>query len=440
MPSSSKRNAIIRDLGDGLALRRAVPEDAEALAQFQGRVHGSPESPDQFVMHWTRDLMSARHPTFRPCDFTVVEDPRTGEIVSALCLFSQRWSYAGVEIPIGRPELVATDPNYRRRGLVRAQFELIHQWSAQRGHVLQAITGIPNFYRQFGYEMALELDASRRGHKCDVPKLKEGAKEHYSVRPATEADLPFMARVYTQGRQRSLVSSVLSPRLWRYFAFGRTAGEQFRIIATPRGERLGLLAHSTLRGDAITTVLYELKSGADWLGVTPSVLRYLNATGSEYAVRDGKELQWLRFELGTRHPTHEVMPDFLQAGGYPYTFYLRVPDLPGFLRVIAPALEARLANSIAPGWTGELKLSFFRDGLRLAFTKGKLTASELWAPDQSGESACFREGTFLHMLFGLHSMEDLRHLNPDCYACNNDAKVLLQILFPKQPSSVWAVA
>jgi hypothetical protein len=121
-------------------------------------------------------------------------------------------------------------------------------------------------------------------------------------------------------------------------------------------------------------------------------------------------------------------------------FYLRVPDLPGFLRLIAPVLEARLARSIAPRWTGGLKLSFFRDGLRLAFTKGRLTVSEPWSPAEGGESACFRSGTFLHMLFGLHSLEDLRHLNPDCYACGSDAKVLLRILFPKQPSNVWAVA
>jgi hypothetical protein len=134
------------------------------------------------------------------------------------------------------------------------------------------------------------------------------------------------------------------------------------------------------------------------------------------------------------------MPDFLQPTGEPYAFYLRVPDLPGFLRLIAPVLEERLEKSITPEWTGELKLSFFRDGLRLAFSKGKLTVSEPWSPAQGGESACFRSGTFLHMLFGMHSMEDLRRLNPDCYACSGDAKVLLRILFSKQPSNVWAVA
>jgi hypothetical protein len=444
MPRSSEAKTVIRDLGDGLALRRATPEDTEALVAFSGRTFGRPGSRDSFVMNWTRDLMTGRNPTCGPRDFTIVEDRGTGEIVSSLCLLNQRWSYAGVEFPIGRPELVVTDPKYRRRGLVRAQFEVIHEWSAQRKHVLQAITGIPNFYRQFDYEMALELDAGqhRRGHKSEVPELKKGATEPYLVRPAVEADLPFMARTYAHARRRSLVSHVLPSRMWRYCAFGRTETDPFCVVTTPKGERVGLLVHTSVLpwAPTVSVRLYELKPGANWLDVTPPVLRYLVTKGSEFAARDKRPFEWLSFQVGTQHPAYDAMPDFLRSAGDPYAYYVRVPDLPGFLRLIAPVLEERLAHSIAPGWTGELKLSFFRDGLRLTFAKGKLTASEPWSPAHNGESACFRGGTFLHLLFGMHSMEELRHLNPDCSASSREAKALLPILFPKQHSSVWAVA
>jgi hypothetical protein len=289
--------------------------------------------------------------------------------------------------------------------------------------------------------MTLELDAGRRGHRGDAPKLKEGQEEPYLVRPATEADVPFIARSYDGARSRSLVSNVISLRLWRYLVPERTFGEQFCIIATSKGERVGFLAHSDgqLWSATMRVALFELKPGANWLEVTPSVLRYLAAKGAGYASKESKDFAWIAFQLGTQHPAYEAMPDFLQPGGDPYTFYIRVPDLPAFLRLVAPVLEERLARSIAPGWTGELKLSFFRDGLRMAFTRGKLTTCEQWPPTQGGESACFREGTFLHLLFGLHSLEELRHLNPDCYACDSNAKALLHILFPKQPSSVWAV-
>jgi GNAT superfamily N-acetyltransferase len=432
---------ILRNLGDGLILRRTTPEDAEALDLLNAKVHHEVDDPDGFARRWTRELMSGNHPTFKPEDFLVVTDTtRDGAIVSTLNLFSQQWSYGGVEFGIGRPELVGTDPDYRRRGLIRAQFEVIHEWSRRRGHLLQAITGIPFFYRQFGYEMALELGGGRRGHRSGVPKLKEGEQEPYRIRPATEADLPFIARVYRRGCERSVVASVFSPKMWRYLLV-RPAGEQFRIIETPKGQRAGLLAHGAdvSRDAVVSAVLYELKPGTSWLAVTPSVLRYLQATGAEYAAKAKKDLEWLNFELGTQHPAYEAMPHFLQPGGEPYAFYIRVPDLPGFLRHIAPVLEERLAKSIAPGWSGELKLSFYREGLRLAFEKGKLTAAEPWSPAQGGESACFRDLTFLQVLFGLHSLHELHAANPDCYPCNNDARVVLGILFPKQPSGVWAV-
>ena len=87
----------------------------------------------------------------------------TGQIVSALCLIPQTWTYDRIVFGVGRPELVATDPRYRRRGLVRAQMDVVHEWSRERGHLVQAITGIPWYYRQFGYEMALALAGGRAG-------------------------------------------------------------------------------------------------------------------------------------------------------------------------------------------------------------------------------------------------------------------------------------
>lgn len=85
--------------------------------------------------------------------------------------------------PVGRPEIVGTAPAYRRRGLVRAQFAEVHQWSKERGELVQVITGNPWYYRQFGYEP-------------NVPRLKPGLTEPYHIRPASADDLPLIARMY----------------------------------------------------------------------------------------------------------------------------------------------------------------------------------------------------------------------------------------------------
>ena len=163
--------------------------DTEKLVEFNSKIHCDlgPETPDTRVGVWTRDLMTKAHPTFHPDDFTIVEDTADGKIVSSLNLISQTWSYGGIPFGVGRPELVGTLPEYRNRGLVRAQFEVIHQWSAERGEKVQAITGIPYYYRIFGYEMGLELHGGRAGFLAHIPRLKEGETEPYHIRPAVES-------------------------------------------------------------------------------------------------------------------------------------------------------------------------------------------------------------------------------------------------------------
>src|SRR5262245_19482040 len=110
-----------RDLGDGLTLRTATAADAEPLATFVGDTLRAQDgdAPDHHLADWTRDLLERRHPSFTPADATVVTDSRTGEIVSCLHLLSQTWSYGGVPISVGQPELIGTRTARRGHGLVQ---------------------------------------------------------------------------------------------------------------------------------------------------------------------------------------------------------------------------------------------------------------------------------------------------------------------------------
>ena len=169
---------VIEDLGDDLVLRRATVADTEALVAFNAEIHRQPgEETSPFIANWTRNLMGGGHPTCSPANFTVVEATRSGEIVSSLNVIDQTWTYGGMPFGVGRVELVGTRPDYRRRGLVRRQMTVVHQWSAERGQMVQAITGIPHYYRQFGYEMALDLGGSRTGYRPQVPELAAEATE-----------------------------------------------------------------------------------------------------------------------------------------------------------------------------------------------------------------------------------------------------------------------
>ena len=102
----------------------------------------------------TLEFMSGRHPGVAASDFTLVEDTGTGAVVSCLCLMSRRWRYGDTPIAVDEVATVGTHPRYRGHGLVRAQMEVVHRWSSERGSLVQGLLGIPWFYRQFGYEPA----------------------------------------------------------------------------------------------------------------------------------------------------------------------------------------------------------------------------------------------------------------------------------------------
>ena len=122
----------------------------------------------------------------------------------------------------------------------------------------------------------------------------------------------------------------------------------------------------------------------------------------------------------------------------PYSWYVRVPDLAGFLRLITPVLERRLAASALAAHSGELRLDFFRDGLRLVFKGGKIAAIEPWRRPIWGErqQATFPPLVFLQLLFGFRSLDELRYAFPDLRVGQNEITGLLEALFPKRRSRV----
>lgn len=441
---------MLRDLDDGLILRRATPEDVAALAVFNAQIHrDDPDGdPADRIGIWTRDLFERPPPTFDVSDFTIVEDAGSGDIVSSANLISQTWSYDGTEFGVGRPELVGTLPEYRRRGLVRAQFEVIHEWSAERGEVMQAITGIPWFYRLFGYDMALTLGGGRAGYAPHVPRLDEDKEDPYHVRPAGKNDLGFIAELYASGAQRWRIACVRDEELWAYELEGKSERNvnrhELRIVETPSGESVGFIAHPPWNwGNLLAAIAYELKPNVSWVAVTPSVVRYLWETGQQYAKNnaDGSRFGSFGFWLGAEHPVYRVMAAGLPRQQDPYAWYIRVPDVVSFVRLVAPALERRLKGSVAAGHTGELRISFYRNGLKLALEGGAVTTVEPWSPDTATEGdAAFPDLTFLQLLLGFRSLEELEHAYADCWVDNDGARAVVDSLFPPQPSDVWPVA
>jgi hypothetical protein len=432
-----------RDLGDGLVLRFATRDDVEPLAQLNGRAFGR-ERPDELAIAYTRHYASDAHPVIGPSNVVLVQDTRADKIVSTTCLIPQTWTYAGIPFPVGRPEMVATDPDYRKRGLVREEFKAIHALSESMGHLVQGITGILWYYRQFEYEYALDLSSGRLCYFSNVPTLKENETEPFQLRPMTRDDIPFAAPLYDRATLRSLIACPRPEWLWQYWLDDSPLALAYRIplhiIQTTDGRPVGYVqATRDIWQNAIAVAEIEVAEDQSLRAVMPTVLRWMKPLAEKEGQAQQKAVNAIYFALGQEHPVFDAIPELLPKTRLPYAWYIRVPDLPRFILHIAPVLEARLAHSAMAGFSGELKISVYRNGYKLTFANGKLLSAETWQPSPEDRGDCsFPPLVFLQLLFGRKSLAELRAFLPDAWA-NDQAAVLLDAMFPKQPSCVCAV-
>jgi hypothetical protein len=440
-----ERLGLPRDLGGGLTLRWSRPDDEEALAEFNRWIHAWPGSePDEVAALMTKELLSPSHPTTSPGDHVLVEEATSGKIVSSICLIPQTWSYAGISFGVARPELVGTDPAFRDRGLVRAQMDVLHELSVERGDLIQAITGIPYFYRQFGYEPALITTQSRYGaplaaQQSEVPP--------YHIRPATEIDIPAIMACYDIAARRMLMAVVRDEAQWRWEISGRLAGSDYVqmlwIICSRDGSPAGFL--SCIESfDSQRSVLWatvcELLEGESWPIAAPIITEHLRQEASKEAAKAGSSVANIGFDWGYDHPYAQLQKRVFQTPVRPFGWLIRIPDLACFINHIKPALDERLRSSPFERHSGELVLTFFRSGLKFAFEDGRIKTVKNFKPESHRAAAAgFPDLTFYYLLLGSRTIEELEYAFPDCFVRKPIDRALLETLFPKKPSAIWPV-
>jgi predicted N-acetyltransferase YhbS len=443
-----------RELGDGLVERWSTSEDTEKIARLMGEAFKmtADSPPDEWTMKQVYRHMSGDYPYLSAGDYAVVEDTQKEghPIVAGVSLWRYTMTYDGIPFKVGQPEFVAVDAAYRKRGLIRSLFEMIHERSAEEGHHVQVINGIYHFYRQFGYEYALDMGGRRITFLSQIPGQKVGEVEPLTVRDAQAEDIPHLLDLYNSRSQMGLVRKVIPESDWRFFfEEGQnyaTSGQvkKFLVIESTEHEFLGYAqVVANVRWDSAMQIRgMEFVPAVNLQSVILPLLRSLRAYGAKIPPKKQETAPFsqINFSLGRSHPVYDVLGKEL-APLYepPYAWYVRVPDLRAFLQLITPVLERRLAESIIVDYTGELKLFFYRYGLRLVFDHGRLFTIEPWEkPFVNDEAdANFPALVFLQLLFGHRSLDDLRYAFPDVTA-NREAETLLNVLFPLKPS--WIIA
>ena len=337
----------------GIEVRRATDADVEQIVALQVDRNGAEWGPI------IRALVA--HPDVGPGCFTVAAEG--DRVVSSLCLLPAWLRVASVDLPVGQPEFVATAASHEHRGLVRAQMGVVHRWSEERGDLVQVITGIPYFYRRFGYEYAIPFPRLR----LVTPGVAMSMPEGWSVRRAGPDEVPAIARLHARAQAGVPLAATRNEEWWRWWL--GVEGPAPTHVA----EKDGIVHGVADIGegppgvyDAATTVRAVAYDALDALH---AFLAEAAARGKPVAVEERGRQTGPAEAISQRHPGH-------------YALYVRVADPAALLDRLRTVLSDRLAASPRAGTSGRLLLSTYSSSIIINYERGEVVAVETGPPQQ----------------------------------------------------------
>ncbi|MHB0858750.1 MAG: GNAT family N-acetyltransferase [Anaerolineae bacterium] len=405
-----------QSLDNGLVLRNV--RDERDIARY-ARFHADITGEDQGV---TCECLLRHHAAIDPNDFWFIEDPSSGEIVSSSCLIPWECRFEGVGLRIAMLEMVATHPDYRRKGLVRAQMDHFHQVVSVRGFDLSVIEGIPYYYRRFGYTYAVDHRAYDQLDPWRIPPRMDAQPGGYRLRPAVAADLPALERFYREAMAGVPLHALRSASHWEYLL--QCAHLPVRVVEElTGGDPVGYVVTAQLSGGQGLRV-EESAIGSEDVGI--AVLRLLKPETA------GGSLQISWPQSGTLMRLAHGLGSTPLA---PYQWLWRITDLPRLLMRLAPVFERRLAAAGGADVSGDMTLNLFEEAFLLRLQAGRLVGVEpLGFVDASmgaeGGDLCIPRDAFVRLVLGYRSLDQLSDAWPDILV-QAPLRPLIDVLFPR---------
>ncbi|WP_109505393.1 GNAT family N-acetyltransferase [Nocardioides speluncae] len=391
-------------LADGLILRQAQPTDLDQI----GALLVERGEPDDALDH--RLVVEDPDAGWASCAVVIDGD----RVVSTATLLDEQVRIGELVLPSGQVELVATDRAYEGRGLVRALMGWAHGRSAERGHVIQLMIGIPYFYRLFGYEYAVDIQQAR-----SVARPAEPASQ--PLRAAVPEDLPALAALQDSVQARVDLAMPHSAACWRWLL-------QHDASSLHLVERDGVVAAAgRVRRDDEELLLAEAAAvdaaaAVDLLG----------------GVGDLAPDRGLRVVHRPGTVTGAAWADLIDDEPRPQAeqYYVRIPQPAALLDRLRPLFWERLTKAGVDRVGRDIVISTFGAHYRIPVRADGLDQVVAGGPMQ-GPGAARGIGVapdqLPALLFGQLGIDGLTRIRPDVYATDQE---LFRALFPPLTADV----
>ncbi len=429
-------------LPDGNTVRWARPSDVQGYIDLCANVFkDSAESEyNRYVAKYCRDMTSTYHPLSSANELAVVVNAAQ-EVVAGAVLMRVMMNYAGIDMIIGKPEVVATHPEYRSRGYIREIFKLLHARSHARGDLLQGITGVPYIYERLGYHYAVDYEQRTTVHFTSQQHTTSTPAIH--VRRATINEYAQFAELYdTERRARNqLITTPIDFAFFKYLLEDNTSIHTWMptLICIPdTGDVIGFLLLNKAKVDN-KFIIYGLglKPGYPLAQYLPAIINATAQYRSLITLRHTQDetINGIVFDLDASHPGHHILRSVSHTTyDEGYTWYIRVPDVSALLQRIRPVIEQRVATSEYRGLTHQLDVSLYDASLVFRWEKGSLRdISQHAHPKGASATNRYTLPLLLKQIFGRNSYAEMRRWHHELARTAYDG-ALLDTMFPKQAS------
>ena len=341
--------------------------------------------------------------------------------VAGLVLIPQTWIIDDVELKVAEMGCVGTVPDHRHKGIQWILNNKFDEYAKEHQFDLTALAGIPYFYRQFGYQYALELDYLTT---IDIEKLSNNNNLKY--RPFKNSDISESQKILEQIQKKYLIKSLRTLQTWKIQQKTGTYGaEPFKGTVILAEDKLVAYYRWSIEADGETLLIKELAKSQ---GVSS---REVGA-----AIRfEAEKLGLKKIKTKLSHLddfSHYLIKQGAETNN-PYAWQVKILDLRRFFLKIGPVLERRLEESVFKGFTEELQINFWKYALSLKFKDGKLL--EVEEVDYSGRSIGINPYASIQLFLGYRSRRDLGYAYPD-FIVRDGYENLIDVLFPRKPSYI----
>ena len=207
-----------------------------------------------------------------------------------------------------------------------------HQSSAARGHVVQVMIGIPNFYRQFGYEYAISM------HPWASLTPDTPSPEGFNVRSAALTDVPDLQRLQSTLQDSFDVAAPHQADCWSWLIRGTSSEIWVAERSISAGSRVEGVARVVGERDSELAVGEIAAESSDATRALLANARQLAGTSHQVRVSDRPQVPDLS----------NLLSDPERIDWY----YIRVPDPSALLEALGPELLTQANSHGLRPWRG----------------------------------------------------------------------------------------